>query len=58
MLKEMKEELKERDEKIREELRWRDNYLEDEIKKIQHLSSNPQVEMRNGEKNWQKDTEL
>ena len=33
MLKEIKEELKERDEKIREELRWRDNYLEDQIKK-------------------------
>ena len=33
MLKEMKEELKDRDEKIREELRWRDNYLEDQIKK-------------------------
>ena len=32
MLKEMKEELKERGEKIREKLRWRDNYLEDEIK--------------------------
>ena len=32
MLKEMKEQLKERDEKIREELRWRYNYLEDEIK--------------------------
>ena len=33
MLKDMKEELKERDEKIREELRWRDNYLEDQIKR-------------------------
>ena len=33
MLKERKEELKERDEKIRKEIRWRDNYLEDEIKR-------------------------
>ena len=33
MLKDMKEELKERDEKIKEELRWRDKYLEDQIKK-------------------------
>ena len=33
MLEEMKEELKERDGKIREELRWIDNYLEDQIKK-------------------------
>ena len=32
MLKEMKEELKEREEKIREELMWRDNYLEGQIK--------------------------
>ena len=33
ILKEMKEELKERDEKIKEELRWRDSFLEDQIKK-------------------------
>ena len=33
MLKDMTEELKERDEKIREKLRWRDNYLEDQIKR-------------------------
>ena len=33
MLTEMKEELKERDGKIREELRLRDKYLEDQIKK-------------------------
>ena len=33
MINEMKEELKERDEKIREELRWKDNYFEDQIKK-------------------------
>ena len=45
MLKEMKEELKERDEKIREELRLRDNCLEDQIKKKRkHPSSTPQVE--------------
>ena len=36
MLKEMKEELKERDENIREELRWKDNYLEGQIKKIKN----------------------
>ena len=42
MLKDIKEELKERDEKIREELRWRDNFLEDQIKKKRkHLSSSP-----------------
>ena len=34
MLKEMKEEMKERDEHIRGELRWRDEHLEEKIKKI------------------------
>ena len=33
MLKEIKEEIRERDEQIREELRWRDNHLEDQMKK-------------------------
>ena len=33
LLKNMKVEIRERDEHIREELRWRDNHLEDQIKK-------------------------
>ena len=33
LLKEMKKEIRERDEQIREELKWRDNHLEDKIKK-------------------------
>ena len=32
LLKEMNEEMRERDEQIREKLRWRDNHLEDQIK--------------------------
>ena len=48
MLKEIKEEIEERGEKIREELRWRDNYLEDRIKKIENtLATTPSKEMKN-----------
>ena len=43
LLKEMKEEMMERDEKMREELRWRDNHLEYQIKKREHSSSNPPI---------------
>ena len=37
LVKEINEEIRERDEHIREELRWRDNHLEDQIKKRENL---------------------
>ena len=52
LLKEIKEEIKERDDHIREELRWRDTHLEEQINKRKDNLVEALHHRDEGERSW------